>query len=63
MLASGQYPTTVDQHLILSQIPDYEERTFYISGPLGMINAFSTLLRRLGVSRFNIKKDFFPGFA
>ncbi len=63
MLASGQYPKTVDQHLILSQIPDYEDRIFYISGPHGMITAFSMLLRQLGVSRFKIKKDFFPGFA
>ncbi len=63
MLATKQYPATVDQHLILSYIPDYEQRLVYISGPHGMITAFSDLLSQLGVSRFNIKKDFFPGFV
>jgi ferredoxin-NADP reductase len=63
MLARGDFPTTIDQHLIRSQIPDYEDRIFYISGPHGMIEAFSTLLRQLGVPRIHIHKDFFPGFA
>ncbi len=62
-LATGEFPSKVDEQLILSMIPDYKERTFYISGPKGMIDAFSGLLAKLGVSRGHIKKDFFPGFA
>jgi ferredoxin-NADP reductase len=41
--------------------PDYLDRTWYISGPPGMVNAYGTLLRELGVPRKQIKKDFFPG--
>jgi ferredoxin-NADP reductase len=62
-LAKGEFPTSIDEHLIMENIPDYKERTFYISGPHGMITSFSDLLRKLGISRLRIKKDFFPGFA
>lgn len=48
---------------ILNAIPDYRGRTFYISGPRGMVEAFKKTLRELGVSPFKIKTDFFPGFA
>jgi ferredoxin-NADP reductase len=63
LLAKNEFPSVVDQHLILSEIPDYEDRLFYISGPHGMITAFSDLLHQLGVPRRRIKKDFFPGFV
>jgi ferredoxin-NADP reductase len=63
MLAKNEFPTKIDQHLILSEIPDYHERLFYISGPHGMIDSFSALLQQLGVPRYRIHKDFFPGFA
>ena len=51
-------PELIKQHL-----PDYAERTFYISGPHGMVESFTKTLRALGVSRWKIKRDFFPGFA
>lgn len=63
MLAKNEFPPAVDEHLVLDEIPDYEDRLFYISGPQGMITSFSDLLQRLGVARNHIKKDFFPGFA
>jgi len=43
--------------------PDYRERTWYISGPPGMVNAYKKLLRESGVPRQQIKTDFFPGLA
>ena len=49
--------------IIKKEIPDYGERMFYISGTHAMTNAFEELLRGMGVSRANIKTDFFPGFA
>jgi ferredoxin-NADP reductase len=58
-----RFNTTLDQHMILHQIPDYEDRTFFLSGPHGMVTAFTELLRDTGVSKSNIKQDFFPGFA
>jgi ferredoxin-NADP reductase len=63
LLAKNEFPAVVDQHLILSEIPDYQDRLFYISGPRGMITAFSDLLHALGIPRRRIKTDFFPGFV
>ncbi len=53
----------IDANMIKREVPDYLLRTFYISGPHSMINAFETVLRQMGVARSQIKTDFFPGFA
>lgn len=53
----------VDMKLIAKEVPDFLERTFYISGPRSMILAFEDALRKTGLSRWKIKADFFPGFA
>jgi ferredoxin-NADP reductase/Na+-translocating ferredoxin:NAD+ oxidoreductase RnfD subunit len=49
--------------LIARQIPDYEERLFYISGPRGMVVATKKALLELGISRRHIKTDFFTGYS
>ncbi|MBU6388466.1 RnfABCDGE type electron transport complex subunit D [Patescibacteria group bacterium] len=59
----GTYAGFIDRALIVREIPDYRERTFYISGPNGMVEAFKKTLRDMGVSRFNITTDYFPGFV
>lgn len=59
----GTYAGKIDAALVTREIPDYRERTFYISGPRGMVEAFTTTLRAMGVSRFDIRTDYFPGFA
>ncbi len=59
----GMYGGPVDAELIQRAIPDYRERLFYISGPCTMVEAFKKTLREMGVSRFKIKSDFFPGFV
>ena len=53
----------IDAALIKREVPDYKERTFYISGPRTMVLHFRGALRELGVGRSRIKEDFFPGFA
>lgn len=53
----------IDALMIQRHVPDYRERTFYISGPHVMVDAFKKTLRSMGVSRFRIKTDYFPGFA
>lgn len=53
----------VDSAFIAHAIPDYRERVFYVSGPPGMVDAMRRALRNLGVSRFSIKTDYFPGLA
>jgi ferredoxin-NADP reductase len=53
----------IDGQLVEREVPDYLERTFYISGPRAMVLRFQDMLKQLGVSRSRIKVDFFPGFA
>ncbi len=53
----------IDAAMIAREIPDYEERIFYISGPQAMVDGIQKALHGLGVSRAQIKTDFFPGFA
>jgi len=53
----------IDEALIRRAIPDFGERTFYISGPRSMVTKFERVLRGLGVGRSRIKVDFFPGYA
>jgi ferredoxin-NADP reductase/Na+-translocating ferredoxin:NAD+ oxidoreductase RnfD subunit len=53
----------IDAALIRREVPDYKERTFYISGPRTMVLRFRRVLRELGIARSRIREDFFPGFA
>ncbi len=53
----------VDEQIIRKEVPDYAERTFYISGPHSMITAFEKTLKEMGVSGNQIKVDFFPGYV
>ena len=57
------YTSRIDGAMIAREVPDYKERTFYLSGPHGMVTAFEKTLHDMGVSRFSIKTDYFPGFA
>lgn len=59
----GTYNGFIDEALITREVPDYKEHIFYISGPHSMVTAFQKTLRDMGVSRFNIKTDYFPGFV
>jgi Na+-transporting NADH:ubiquinone oxidoreductase subunit NqrB len=59
----GQYPGYIDERLIRLAIPDFLDRTFYISGPQAMVKALRQKLLAMGVRRSNIKIDYFPGFA
>ena len=54
---------SIDAQVIAREIPDYKERTFYISGPQGMVSAYKDALLDMGIGRSNIKTDYFPGFA
>ncbi|QIG51025.1 hypothetical protein G5V57_26825 [Nordella sp. HKS 07] len=59
----GQYPGYIDARLVRLAIPDYLERTFYISGPQAMVKALRKKLLAMGVRRSKIRVDYFPGFA
>lgn len=49
--------------LICVDVPDFLDRTFYVSGPHSMVTNFQKMLKGLGVRPGQIKTDFFPGFA
>ncbi len=53
----------INEQMILSAIPDYDERVYYLSGPPEMVNASEDVLRHMGVRGEQIKKDFFPGLV
>ncbi|HZS77367.1 MAG TPA: oxidoreductase [Ktedonobacteraceae bacterium] len=53
----------IDADMIATAVPDYRQRTFYLSGSLGMVRACEYYLRNLGVELDQIKKDFFPGLV
>lgn len=53
----------VTRRMIATEIPDYKERLFYISGPHSLVNSVRKDLHSLGVHDHNIKTDFFPGYA
>ncbi len=44
-------------------IPDFKQRTFYISGPHNLVSSTENILKTLGIKSDRIKTDFFPGFA
>ncbi len=54
---------TITPEVIEREIPDHQDRTFYISGPQGMVTSFKDMLTGMGVGRTQIKTDYFPGFA
>lgn len=53
----------VDESMIAREIPDYRDRTFFLSGPPAMVRATERALLSVGVRRRHIKKDFFPGLV
>lgn len=50
--------------MIRERTPDFFDRTWYLSGPPGMVHAYETMLQKeLGLPARQIVKDFFPGLA
>lgn len=53
----------ITSETIEKEVPNFKKRTFYISGPQLMVQGFEKTLREMGVSRNQIKTDFFPGYS
>jgi ferredoxin-NADP reductase len=51
------------EEMLAKRIPDFRERTFYVSGPQTMVAAVQKTLAAARLAPSQIKKDFFPGFA
>lgn len=52
----------INKQMIAQEVPDFKERTFYLSGPRSLITGFEEVLNEMGVRKGQIKTDFFPGF-
>jgi ferredoxin-NADP reductase/Na+-translocating ferredoxin:NAD+ oxidoreductase RnfD subunit len=53
----------IDAARLSREIPDYKERTFYISGSHGVVDSFEQILKNLHVPARQVVTDYFPGFA
>lgn len=53
----------MEKERLVKEIPDYKDRTFYISGSHGVVTAFEDIVKSSGVPRSQIITDYFPGFA
>jgi ferredoxin-NADP reductase/Na+-translocating ferredoxin:NAD+ oxidoreductase RnfD subunit len=53
----------LDEQIIKSAVPDYQERAYYLSGPPEMVRASEQVLKNMDVTSSQIKKDFFPGLV
>ncbi len=62
-LPPNGYRGRIDAGLIVKTIPDYRERTFYISGTRAMVTSLRETLRAMHIPGRHIKTDFFPGFV
>ncbi len=61
-LPPGAVRAKLTQGLIAQLLPDYADRTFYISGPNRMVNATTTYLHNLHIPSTRIKTDHFSGY-
>jgi ferredoxin-NADP reductase/Na+-translocating ferredoxin:NAD+ oxidoreductase RnfD subunit len=48
--------------IIKEEMPDWKERTFYISGPEPMVLNYEDMLAKMGVPRKQVIRDYFPGY-
>lgn len=53
----------ISEQMIMQTLPDYLDRTYYLSGPPSMVKAAEQVLKNLRVRSEQIKKDFFPGLV
>lgn len=52
----------IDRPTIATFVPDYAERTFYISGPYNFVKSMEAALIKMGLPPTRIKTDYFPGY-
>ena len=53
----------IDEKLIKKEVEDFKERTFYISGPEPMVEAFEKMIAAIGVPKNQTERDYFPGYT
>lgn len=57
------YPTgRINEDMLGQVVPDFRERTFYLSGPNGMVQGYKEMLSSLRIPKSRVVTDYFPGF-
>jgi ferredoxin-NADP reductase/Na+-translocating ferredoxin:NAD+ oxidoreductase RnfD subunit len=62
-LESTYIEGALDKAALEQAVPDLRERTFYVSGPYGFVNASEEILTSLHVPAGQIITDYFPGYG
>jgi ferredoxin-NADP reductase/Na+-translocating ferredoxin:NAD+ oxidoreductase RnfD subunit len=52
----------INTQILQEEVPDYQHRIFYLSGPNAMVSNYKDLLKKMNVENKNIVTDYFPGF-
>jgi ferredoxin-NADP reductase len=55
-------PEVCNIEMLKAVIPDYRDKTYYISGPPGMVKSLADSLTAENIEDSRIKRDFFPGY-
>lgn len=50
------------EEMIKNEVPEFRQRTYYLSGPNSMVDSYKKIIKSIGVSGKNIVTDYFPGF-
>lgn len=53
----------INSEMIRREVPDFLDRTFYLSGPHSMVTGFEDTLKQMNIPKQQIKIDFFPGYV
>lgn len=53
-------PQRSDKNYIKKSVLDYQERIFFISGPLRLVKSVENSLSQLNIRREQVRKDYFP---
>ena len=53
----------ITEEMLTRLAPDYKDRLVYVSGPPGLVRAYTVLFHQLGIPPSRVKTDYFPGLA
>ena len=53
----------IDEKMIKKEMPDWQERLFYVSGPQPMVLAMEEMFEDMGIQKSHIRVDYFPGYT
>jgi ferredoxin-NADP reductase len=52
----------ITKDMIMQEVPDYQQRTFYLSGPNAMVEHYKDAVRGMHIPKRCIKTDYFSGY-